>query len=443
MHTYSFFRTSILAAALVAAAGADAPAQERLTLDDAIARGLRQHPSLTAARAGIAEASARVTQARSGWLPRVEFSEAWTKGNQPVYVFGSLLAQRRFTLEDFQLDRLNHPDALGNFRAAMVVEQPLFDGVRTLAAVRSASTGEELAHVGLRDAESGVRVNITQAYGQVLMAAANRRAAGSALESADADLQRVERRRDAGMATEADVLALKVHHAQIRERVIRATSQEAIARAQLNEAMGEPLDLRFELDLTPAPPADEPPLDSLEQEALDSRPDLARAAGQVRLAEQAMTTARAGFLPTAGLQGVWEGNGSTFADRASAWTVGLMFRWNVFAGFADQARLGEARAGVERARAERRRAEGLVRLDVRQAYARVKEARAREDVGRSIQAQARESHRIVRDRYEAGMASINDLLRAANAVLDADVQYTASTVDVVISAAMLERARGK
>jgi hypothetical protein len=41
------------------------------------------------------------------------------------------------------------------------------------------------------------------------------------------------------------------------------------------------------------------------------------------------------------------------------------------------------------------------------------------------------------------MASINDLLRAANAVLDADVQYTASTVDVVISAAMLERARGK
>ncbi len=443
MHIHSLLRTSILATALTAVAGVAAYAQERLTLDDAITRGLRQHPSLAAARSGLTEAGARVTQARSGWLPRVEVSEAWMKGNQPVFVFGSLLSQRRFTMEDFQLDRLNHPDALGNFRAAVTVEQPLFDGVRTLAAVRSASTGEDLARVGLRDAESGIRLGITQAYGQVLMAVANRRAAGAALESADADVQRVERRRDAGMATEADVLALKVHHAQIRERVIRATSQEAIARAQLNDAMGEPLDLRFELDVTPAPPAADDALASLEQEALASRPEAARAAAQVRLAEQGITMARAGFLPTAGLQGVWEGNGHTFDDRASAWTVGVMFRWNVFAGFADQARLGEARAAVERARADRRRAEGQIRLDVRQAYARMKEARAREDVGRSIQAQARESHRIVRDRYEAGMASINDLLRAANAVLDADVQYTASTVDVVISAAMLERARGK
>jgi outer membrane protein TolC len=173
------------------------------------------------------------------------------------------------------------------------------------------------------------------------------------------------------------------------------------------------------------------------------RPDVVRAAAQERLATEGLTMATAGYLPTAALQGSVEANGPTFGDRASSWTVGAVFRWNLFAGFSDQARRAEAKSAIERARSDRRRVEALVRMDLRQALSRVREARAREDVGRSIQDQARESHRIVRDRYESGLASINDLLRAANAVLDADVQHTASTVDVVISAAMLERARGK
>ena len=84
-----------------------------------------------------------------------------------------------------------------------------------------------------------------------------------------------------------------------------------------------------------------------------------------------------------------------------------------------------------------------MRVDVRVAVARVEESRAREVVGRSAQAQATESQRIVRDRYEAGLATVNDVLRAANAVLDAESQHTAALVDVLVSAAMLERARGR
>ena len=432
--------------ALLAAAGlstGQAAAQSPLTLDDAVARALKQNPATRGADAAQREASERARQARAGWLPRLDLTETWQRGNQPVFVFGSILAQRSFTQANFAIDALNHPDPVSNFRTGISVEQLVFDGVRTRSANRSAAIGEEIAAAGSRETASALRLGATRAFGEVLMARANRAAAAAALESAEEDVRRAERRRDAGLATEADVLAVKVHLAQIRERQITAASRETVARLQLNELMGEPLDARFDLQAPSPIQATPPPIADLETEALANRPDVARAAAQERLAREGVTAARSGFYPQAAVQGVYEFNGGTFSDRASAWTIGAVFRWNLFGGFADSAKLGEAKAATDRARAERERQESSARVDVRTAAARLEEARARAEVGRLAVAQAKESHRIVRDRFDAGLAPVNDLLRSAMAVLDADYHQTAAAVDVLMSAALLERARGR
>jgi outer membrane protein TolC len=437
-----FRHLSVLLATLGLSAS-QAAAQTPLTLDDAIAKALKQNPATRGAEAARLEASERVRQARAGWLPRLDLTETWQRGNQPVFVFGSVLAQRSFTQANFAIDALNHPDPVSNFRTGFSVEQMVFDGVRTRSAQRSAAIGEAIADAGSRETAALLRLGVTRAFGEVLMAQANRAAAASALESAEEDVRRAERRRDAGLATEADVLAVKVHLAQIRERQITAASRETVARLQLNETMGEPLDVRFELQLPAVAEADTPPAADLEAEALANRPDVIRAVSQERLAKEAMTSARSGFYPQAAIQGVYEFNGGTFSDRVSAWTVGAVFRWNLFGGFADSAKLGEAKAAAERARADRERQEAAVRVDVRAAAARLDEARARVEVGRLAVAQARESQRIIRDRFDAGLAPVNDLLRSSMAVLDAESHQTAAAIDVLISAALLERARGR
>ncbi|MFK8843555.1 hypothetical protein, partial [Escherichia coli] len=84
----------------------------------------------------------RLTQARAGFRPKVDVAESWQRGNQPVFVFGSLLAQGRFEAQNFALAALNHPDAVDNFRSAVSVEQPLFDGA-TRASVTAAGIGHE------------------------------------------------------------------------------------------------------------------------------------------------------------------------------------------------------------------------------------------------------------------------------------------------------------
>jgi len=430
---------------LVAALGLAAPAaaQTPLTLTEAIARARAQNPDAGSTAAAESEAAQRVTQARAGYLPKVDVAESWQRGNQPVFVFSSLLAQRQFTAADFALGALNHPDALDNFRSAVMVEQSLFDGA-TRANVAAADIGHDMATARRTMVDHDLAASVTNAYGRVLVAAAVRQSAAAAAETARADRELAGNRRDAGLVTDADVLQLDVYVSRTREQQIRAASDERIARAQLNQLMGEPLGEVFAFDRSPMAAAiDATDLASLEAEALKSRPDVKLAALQEQLARATQTAARAAFLPQVAGQGGWEFNGGASTTRTSSWVVGAVARINVFHGFADKARLVEAREQATRRALEREKAETAARLDVHIAIARLDAARASEAVGREAVEQARESRRIIRDRYEAGLTDVASLLHAAEAVVQAETQQTAAQVAVLTETAALERTLGR
>ena len=420
-----------------------ARAQSALTLSDAIARARSNNLGARAAASAEREAGARVSQSRGGFFPRVDLTESWQRGDQPVFVFSSLLAQRQFTAANFAIDALNHPDATDNFRTAVTVEQALFNPA-TAAGVKTARLGQEIAARQRTVLDQSLAVSVTEAYGRVLVAIAARQTTSAALATATADREIAVNRRDAGRATDADVLQLDVRLARVRELQIRAAADERIARATLNEVMGAPLDATFELAVAPVPPPGDPPdLAALEAEALANRPDLRIAALQEQMADASRETARAAFLPQVSAQGGWELNGGEWNSRASSWVVGAVARINLFQGLTDRARLSETAEAAKRRGLEREQAQNAARLEIRVALARLDEARARDASGRTTATQARESQRIVRDRYESGLADVGALLRAAEAVQDADARQLAAQIDVLLAGAQLDRALGK
>jgi len=430
---------------LVAALGLAAPAaaQIPLTLTEAIARARAKSPDASSAAAAEREAAQRVTQARAGYWPRVDFAESWQRGNQPVFVFSSLLNQRQFTAADFALDALNHPDAVDNFRSALTVDQSLFDGA-IRAHVAAAGIERDMAKVSRTMTDHDLAADVTNAYGRVLIAAAARQSAAAATETARADRELAGNRRDAGLVTDADVLQLDVFVSRTLEQQIRAASDERIARAQLNQLMGEPLGEVFVLDRSSAAAAiDTTDVASLEAEALENQPDVKLSALQEQQAGATETAARAAFLPQVAAQGGWEFNGGAWNAQRSSWVVGAVARINVFHGFADKARLAEAREQLTRRTLARGKAETAARLDVRIAIARLDTARASEMVGRAAVEQARESRRIIRNRYEAGLTDVASLLRATEAVVQAETQQTTAQMAVLTETAALERTLGR
>ena len=418
-------------------------AQTSLSLSEAIRRARINNPDVAIAAAVEREAVERVTEARGGYFPRVDVSESWQRGNNPVFVFSSLLAQRQLTAADLALDALDHPAATHNFRAAFTIEQALFDR-GTAAQVRAATIGRDLAATGKELVGHDLSAAVTDAFGRVLVAAATVRSAAAEIDAVRADREVASNRRDAGRATDADVLQLDVYLARALEYHVQAVSDERVARARLNQLMGEPLTATFALDLTPTAMAiDISSPAGLEEEAVKNRPEVALARQQQLLAAAIVDAARAAFLPQVSLQGAWELNGGTWSSRSSSWMVGAVARMNVFHGFADTARLAEAREQARRRAIETEKAETMVRLDVRIAIARLETARASEAVARAVADSARASHRIVRDRYETGLADVAMLLRAHEAVEQADAQQTAALVNVITTTATLQRATGK
>lgn len=428
---------------LVLGAVPGAHAQGPLTLSDAIQRAVTSHPSAKAAELAEQEAQQRLTQARSGYLPRVDVSEGWTRGNQPVYAFGSLLNQRRFTEADFAIDALNHPDPVSNFRLFAGVQQVVFDGLATSGAVKAAKAGAAASTEQRAMTSHQLAVGVTQAYGQWAMAEAQLEAARSMVEAATEDTRRVQARQEAGFATQADLLAVQVHLAEMKAADVAAAGQLSVARAQLNELIGAPLDTVWQLSVGEASQPGPTDTGELEREALAARPEVKLAALQIEGARAGHQMARAAWMPQFTFQTGWETNGETFGDRASSWIVGTEIRMNLFRGGADKAKVTESQLAVERMTRERERTEQQVRLDIRIAQARLDASRARAEVGRGALSQARESQRIVRDRYEAGLEDVTALLRAAQALQQAEALEIAGRVGVIIDTAGLERALGR
>jgi outer membrane protein TolC len=287
-----------------------------------------------------------------------------------------------------------------------------------------------------------LRLSAVRAYGRLLAASAMRTAARTAVDAAAEDLRRTEARRDAGLETEANVLALRLHAADAEARRVQAENDETVARAELNALMGAPLDdpiTARETPISPAGPWDPAPL---ETQALGARVEMKQAALRREMADTQRRSARSSLLPQIALQAAAEANGETFADRASAWSVGVQVRWNVFAGGADVARLRQASANAARADAEREQLETAIRLEVRSAAANLDAAYAREAARRRMVEQARESQRMIRDRYESGLVPASELLRADTAVFEAEAARIGAIVEVQVSEAALQHALG-
>jgi outer membrane protein TolC len=421
---------------------ASALAQTPLTLDEAIGRARADTPDARALASSIDEADARIQRAQSGFWPRIDVTETVQRGNNPVFVFSSLLSQRRFTAADFAIPALNDPDPVTNTRTAVTLAQPIFNAGLTRLGVETAELERDEAAATRDAARQDLGYRAAQAFVHVLQFAATVRATDAAVAAAESDRARARARRDVGLATEADVLAVEVHLTDVRQRQIAAAGDLTVARMQLAEAVGLPLTTEI-APVRPAARQTPGDADALVRQTLIAHPAFRQADIHLRLAEKRRSTARAALLPTIGVLAGWEFNGPTLGDQQSSWVVGGEVRINVFRGFADSARIAEAGHAHVRATAERERVERRIEVDVRSALTHLAAARAREDAGRAALTQARESHRIMRDRYESGLATVTEVLRAAEAVLDAESRATTAEMNVILQTVALDRALGR
>jgi len=212
----------------------------------------------------------------------------------------------------------------------------------------------------------------------------------------------------------------------------------------MNDVIGLPLDSvhSFTTPLAPLPVA-QTELSAYETNAVNRRPEVRQTRLATEIAEVQVADARSNYLPQVTLHGAFEADRQRFAYRGGGnWLVSIGFRWNLFNGGADKAKIAESEATTRRAAAEQAQAESAIRLQVRQAWANLKAAQQRIESAQASVAEAQESLRISQNRFAAGLSTVTDLLRTETALLETQTRYLAAVHDQRIAAAMLEFAAG-
>ena len=216
---------------------------------------LQQNPAFQTSTDEADAARARLKQVQSAWYPRVDFHQDFTRGNNPVYVFGTKLTQRQFSAADFALNNLNTPTPLDNFQTRFDGQWRLFDSGQTLFHQRSAKRLVTAADFATEQARQDLILDIVKSYYGVLVLKENAKAADEALKTAEASAQRMETMHKAGLLVDSDLLSAQVFVSQMKDRQIRATNDLAMAEMQLARQMGAALDSPQEPAETLAEPA--------------------------------------------------------------------------------------------------------------------------------------------------------------------------------------------
>ncbi|HJT29573.1 MAG TPA: TolC family protein [Pyrinomonadaceae bacterium] len=420
-----------------------ATSSDGLTLVDAVEIALRRNPLTRATSANRQLADAELSEAHSRRLPSLVTAGSFTRSNNPVFVFGSLLEQGRFGATNFEIDSLNHPDAINNFRSSLTLRFPVFDQRETQTHIATARIQQQQADQQTSLVEQQIRFEVVKSYYGLLLSRAKLKVAEEAVRTAEADVKRARDLVETGIVVQSDLLAARVQLAQFRQQQIQMTGELATTLAALNVALGLPVDTpqrplaelidrRFSIDAVQV----------LSSQALQNRPDYQRAVLSSQATTAQLHGARGEWLPridafvTAGRSSEHFTNGS--ADYAAGATVSF----NLFdAG--RKSRIARASAARSIANAEEEQLANQIRFEVVRAYQQYVSARERLEVVAEVSAQASETLRIVQDRYHAGITTITELLHAEIALVQARSDLLAARYDQYLSYANILLATGQ
>jgi outer membrane protein TolC len=160
--------------------------------------------------------------------------------------------------------------------------------------------------------------------------------------------------------------------------------------------------------------------------ALRARPDRQSLEHETAAAHAGVQEARSALAPTLHAYGDWEADRGSFAGSGgNNWMVGAELRMDLFPA-AKRQQLELARIAEQRTRVTAQSAAAQIRLEVTRAWFGQQSAARMVEAAQASLAQTAESLRILRNRYNAGLATMNDLLRGEDAERQSQASYWAA-----------------
>lgn len=433
-HTYQTFSIYLACGLLLLAPAARAQDSLHLNLKQAVSLALESHPDVVAGKFDLRQQEMRATVAKDAMLPQVN-------------AFAGVK-------DDFRIPMSAAPDGNGDLSyayaearfqtsAGLQIDQPIFDLARW-SGPAEAEARSQVSRLDLDRVREATVATLAEAWCRAWIQERVVELAQERVVQAET-LETVARAQwDAGSAQKSELLRIQVRLSNLRGDLAnarRGRDQSLDMLALLvGDGSGRPVALDGSLEEVAPEIGD--------SDRIRDRSDWKLLESQEQLASRSLERARATGLPVVSL--LAQADGVSFSQRAaglgSRWdedaSVGLRLDVPLFDGFDRRARIAEQRLRLEEIHWKRRHLELEARRDLEGARQDLATSEQILEIqGRNL-GLAKEALRETQAQFQAGTASLSDLLEAESSVVEARHQHLDAQGRRFLSILALRRARG-
>jgi outer membrane protein TolC len=402
-----------------------------LSLDDAIARGLKQNLGIILQGAGVQTANGQRLEQLQQLLPTISA--------------GATIEVEQVSLAAFGLKFNGLPSVVGpfqviDFRSYLNQSVLNLNALQTYVASKHNFAAQKLT---AQDARDMVVLTVGNAYLLCVADSARISAVNAELKTSKLTLDQAVAAHDAGTSPRLDVLRAQVDYQTEQQTLISTTNQLAKDKIALARAIGLPIDQKFSLTDTAPYKA----LDNLDPEAaftaaLKTRKDLQASAEQVKVAEAQKKAAIADQYPTANISGDYGDIGTTPGHSHGTFTATGQISAPILQLNRDRGEQQVAQASLEQSRARLSDQAQQVNADIRSSILDIQSAAKLVDAARSNVDLASEALSEAQQRFHAGVADNLPVSQAQTQFEQANDQYISALYQHNVAKLSLARALG-
>ena len=407
----------------------ETPVAKPLTFKEFYQKVLAYYPKLKQQDASVNLAIARKLQAVVGFLPRIQGSVSVTHGDDPVFVFGSLLRENSFTNDDFALSRMNTPGAHTTYNASLEGQMPIFDAFQTISRVKSAKLQIDSARFDASFTKMEAFLVASEAYLRAVAVEKLLVTVNEVSQASEQDIQQAQDLKDKGLIFGADFYTAKVMHGSIIQLKNQLLQEKQAVHILLNILMGQdplqPLEIRGELAES-AQKTEQ--LQNLFQQAYKSRPDLA--AIEKTIQAQGIDVSREKFTGLPRIDAFGEAREDTHNFKSNGgqnYTVGVKGQIDLFDP-AYSSRLRLSKETLKKLESDKATLKDAITKDIANEYAHYQTVQDNLPVNQKMLEDAKQAVELMLPLYREGKKSIADLLEIRTSYLNvAKGYYTLAT----------------
>jgi outer membrane protein TolC len=418
------------AAVLLSAISAPCQAPNRLTLKDAIERGLQHNLRVLLAGDQIREAEGTRERLRANLLPRSQGEFLGVVQTRSLQALG---------IEVPGIPAVVGPFSTYDFRLSL--DQPLLD-LQSYYRWKAGGEREQATRHDYQNVRDLIVQQIASLYLNAQAAAARVEAAGSRVATAEALQKLAHDQRQVGVATGVDLLRAQVQLANERQRLLEARNAAQQSLLQLARAIAQSLGTSLELaEPLEFKPIDLPSIASALETALASRADYLSLQRQHQALAEERKATRARYLPRFRVASNYGAIGRSLGDLRATGAVQGTLSFTVF----DRDRKGEELEVENRLKRLDHELADLrlgIEQEIREALLVLESAAQEVRVAREGRGLAERELELARERFQAGVTNNVEVVTAQDALSRAQENYILSLTRHADARMALARALG-